>query len=159
MGTVTEQEPVIARPRERLTARAGRRATRQAGRGRPFEEFADPSLPEENNRLGRTLYRWKAEIANWHVARVTNAATDGGRPPTTSPNASNASPTGSPTSPTTGSAPCSMPANPTGRYSTPSLHPETRSAGIRRSPAATHSSPDATSRTLRFQRSTAASPG
>ncbi|MCQ3814177.1 MAG: transposase [Acidimicrobiia bacterium] len=26
--------------------------------------------------MGRTLSRWRTEIANWHVARVTNAATE-----------------------------------------------------------------------------------
>ncbi|MCQ3815076.1 MAG: transposase, partial [Acidimicrobiia bacterium] len=33
-------------------------------------------MPEEINRLGRTLSGWRTEIANWHVARVTNAATE-----------------------------------------------------------------------------------
>ena len=37
-GTVTEQDPEIGPPRERLTTRAGRWVTRQAGRGRPFCE-------------------------------------------------------------------------------------------------------------------------
>ena len=39
-GTVTEQDPQIAPCRERLTARAGRWVTRQAGRGRPLKELA-----------------------------------------------------------------------------------------------------------------------
>ena len=26
--------------------------------------------------MGRTLSRWRTETANWHVARVTNAATE-----------------------------------------------------------------------------------
>ncbi len=39
-GTVTEQDREIAPPREKLTARAGRWATRQAGRARPVDEVA-----------------------------------------------------------------------------------------------------------------------
>ena len=38
-GTV-EQDPEIAPPREKLTTRAGRWATRQAGRARPVGEVA-----------------------------------------------------------------------------------------------------------------------
>ena len=38
-------------------------------------DLQDPWLPEEINRLGRTLWRWRTQIANWHTARVTNAAT------------------------------------------------------------------------------------
>ena len=52
-----------------------------------------------------------------------NSAKPSRQEPTTSPNASNAPPSGSPTSTTTGSGPCCMPANPTGRSSTPSPHP------------------------------------
>ena len=40
-GTVTEQDPEIAPPREKLTTRAGRWTTRQGGRGRPLGEIAD----------------------------------------------------------------------------------------------------------------------
>ena len=39
-------------------------------------ELQDPSLPVEVNRLGRTLWRWRTQIANWHTARVSNAATE-----------------------------------------------------------------------------------
>ena len=39
-------------------------------------DLQDPGLPTEINRLGRTIERWKAQIANWHAARVTNAATE-----------------------------------------------------------------------------------
>ena len=35
-----------------------------------------PGLPTEINRLGRTLWRWRTQISNWHAARVTNAATE-----------------------------------------------------------------------------------
>ncbi len=40
------------------------------------DEFQDPWLPDEINRLGRTLWRWRTQISNWHHARVTNAATE-----------------------------------------------------------------------------------
>ena len=39
-------------------------------------EFQDPYLPKEVNRLGRTIARWATPIANWHHARVTNAASE-----------------------------------------------------------------------------------
>ena len=39
-------------------------------------DFQDLSLAPEINRLGRTLWRWRTQIANWHHARVTNAATE-----------------------------------------------------------------------------------
>ena len=35
-----------------------------------------PGLPPEINRLGRTIWNWRHQIANWHAARVTNAATE-----------------------------------------------------------------------------------
>ena len=39
-------------------------------------DLQDPGLPTEINRLGRTIWRWRTQIANWHTARVTNAATE-----------------------------------------------------------------------------------
>ena len=39
-------------------------------------DLQDPGLPPEINRLGRTIERWRTQIANWHTARVTNAATE-----------------------------------------------------------------------------------
>ena len=39
-------------------------------------DLQDPGLPTEVNRLGRTLWRWRAPISAWHAARVTNAATE-----------------------------------------------------------------------------------
>ena len=59
---------------------------------------------------------------------TTPVCPDPPKPLTTSPNASNASPSDELTSPTTESAPCYMQANPTGHYSTPSLPPEIRRA-------------------------------
>ena len=39
-------------------------------------DLQDPAMPTEINRLGRTIWRWRTQIANWHTARVTNAATE-----------------------------------------------------------------------------------
>ena len=39
-------------------------------------DLQDPAMPAEINRLGRTLWTWRHQIANWHTARVTNAATE-----------------------------------------------------------------------------------
>ena len=33
-------------------------------------------MPEEINRLGRTITTWRTQISNWHAARVTNAPTE-----------------------------------------------------------------------------------
>ena len=38
-------------------------------------DLQDPGMPAEINRLGRTIWRWRTQISNWHAARVTNAAT------------------------------------------------------------------------------------
>ena len=40
------------------------------------QDLQDPAMPAEIDRLGRTLWRWRTEIANWHAARVNNAATE-----------------------------------------------------------------------------------
>ena len=37
-------------------------------------EFQD--LPPEINRLGRTIWNWRAQISNWHAARVSNGPTE-----------------------------------------------------------------------------------
>ncbi len=87
-------------------------------------EFQDPDLPPEINRLGRTIWNWRAQISNWHAARVSNGPTEAAN----TMSASNAPPSGSPTSPTTESAPCYTPANLTGRCSTHSLRPNSRRA-------------------------------
>ena len=39
-------------------------------------DLQDPGMPEEINRLGRTVWNWRTQIANWHAARVTNAPTE-----------------------------------------------------------------------------------
>ena len=40
------------------------------------DDLQDPDLPSEIKQLGRTLRRWRHQITNWHVAHVTNAATE-----------------------------------------------------------------------------------
>ena len=40
------------------------------------QDLQDSAMPTEINRLGRTIWRWRTQIANWHTARVTNAATE-----------------------------------------------------------------------------------
>ena len=39
-------------------------------------DLQEPGLPEEINRLGRTIATWRTQISNWHAARVTNAPTE-----------------------------------------------------------------------------------
>jgi transposase len=39
-------------------------------------DLQEPELPEEARSLGRTLLRWKHQIAAWHEAHVTNAPTE-----------------------------------------------------------------------------------
>ena len=40
------------------------------------KDLQDPGMSPEINRLGRTLWTWRHQIANWHTARVTNAAAE-----------------------------------------------------------------------------------
>ena len=185
-GAVTEQDGEIVPRRERLTTRAGRWATRQAGRGRPVQDVAselgcswhpvnmsvrrwgEALLDADTERIRGTEALGLDEHLMWRRGRFRTKAwatsivdvgrgqlldivagwaalcgagdtrsptgtppespTPPPRPSTTWPNASNAPPSGSPTSTTTGSGHCCMPANPTGHSSTPSLHPETRRA-------------------------------
>ena len=61
-GTVTEQDREIAPPRERLTARAGRWATRQAGRGRPVKDLA--------SELGCSWHPVNASVRRWGGALI-----------------------------------------------------------------------------------------
>ena len=39
-------------------------------------DLQDQSCPPEINMLGRTITRWRHQIAAWHTARLTNAATE-----------------------------------------------------------------------------------
>lgn len=45
------------------------------------QDLQDESCPPEINQLGRTLIRWRDQIAAWHQAHVTNAATEGHEQP------------------------------------------------------------------------------
>jgi len=87
-------------------------------------DLQDPGLPPEINRLGRTISRWRHQIANWHTARVTNAATEAVEQSHQTGQTSRVRVHRLRQLPTE-SEPCSTPANPTGPCSTPSLHPRT----------------------------------
>jgi transposase len=39
-------------------------------------DLQDDSCPPEIHQLGRTVNRWKAQIANWHKAHLTNGPTE-----------------------------------------------------------------------------------
>ena len=56
-GTVTEQDREIAPPREKLTTRAARWATRQAGRARPVGDVAG-ELGCSWHRVNESVRRW-----------------------------------------------------------------------------------------------------
>ena len=40
------------------------------------DDLQDGWCPLEINKLGRTVSRWTAQIANWHLSRVTNGPTE-----------------------------------------------------------------------------------
>jgi transposase len=42
----------------------------------PGTDLQEPDYPIEARSLGRTLIRWKHEIAAWHTAHVTNGPTE-----------------------------------------------------------------------------------
>ena len=44
-------------------------------------DLQDPGLPPEINRLGRTLWTWRHQIANRRTARVANAAAEAANNP------------------------------------------------------------------------------
>ena len=48
------------------------RRVRRSARG----DLQDESCPPEVRQLGRTLGRWRAQITNWHQARVSNGPTE-----------------------------------------------------------------------------------
>ena len=68
-GTVTEQDPQIAPPRERLTTRAGRWATRQAGLGRPLGEVAD-ELGCSWHPVNESVRRWGEALLAADTQRI-----------------------------------------------------------------------------------------
>ncbi len=72
-GTVTEQAPEIAPPREKLTTRAGRSATRQAGRGRPVGEVAS-ELGCSWHRVNVSVRRWGEALLAADTERISQVA-------------------------------------------------------------------------------------
>ena len=72
-GTVTEQDPQIAPPREKLTTRAGRWATRQAGRARPVDEVA-AELGCSWHRVNASVRRWGSALLDADTARISDVA-------------------------------------------------------------------------------------
>ncbi len=87
----------------------------------------DESCPPEIRQLGRTLLRWRDQIAAWHQAHVSNGPTEAAN---NLINASSPPRSASRASGTTESARCSMPASQTGTYSPPSNPAEIRSARL-----------------------------
>ena len=69
-GTVTEQDPAIASERERLTTRAGRWATRQAGGGRPLKDVA-AELGCSWHRVNVSVRRWGAALLDADTERIS----------------------------------------------------------------------------------------
>ena len=67
--TVTEQDCEIAPPREKLTTRAGRWATRQAGRGRPLGGIAD-ELGCSWHPVNMSVRRWGEALLDADVERI-----------------------------------------------------------------------------------------
>ena len=65
-GTVTEQDPRVAPERERLTARAGRWATRRSGRGRSRDDIA--------RELGCSRHPVNAPVRRWGCALLAAGA-------------------------------------------------------------------------------------
>jgi len=70
-GTVTEQDPEIAPPREKLTTRAGRWATRQAGRARPVGEVA-AELGCSWHRVNASVRCWGSALLGADTARISD---------------------------------------------------------------------------------------
>ncbi len=68
-GTVTEQDPRIASERERLTTRAGRWATRQAGLGRTVAEVAD-ELGCSRRPVNASVRRWGEALLEADTERI-----------------------------------------------------------------------------------------
>ena len=69
-GTATEQDPEIAPPREKLTARAGRWATRQAGRARPVDEVA-AELGCSWHPVNASVRRWGSALLDADTTRIS----------------------------------------------------------------------------------------
>ena len=72
-GAVTDQDPEIAPPREKLTARAGRWATRQAGRARPVGGVA-AALGCSRRPVNASVRRWGSALVDADTARISDVA-------------------------------------------------------------------------------------
>ena len=70
-GAVTEQDPAIVPVRERLTVRAGRWATRQAGRGRPVKDVAS-ELGCSWHPVNASVRRWGEALIDADTARISD---------------------------------------------------------------------------------------
>ena len=68
-GTMTEQAAEIAAPREQLTARAGRWATRQAGKGRPIKDIAE-ELGCSWHPVNLSMRRWGEALLEADKTRI-----------------------------------------------------------------------------------------
>ena len=44
-------------------------------------DLQDQGLPEQADRLGRTLWRWREQVSNRHAARAANAPTEAANNP------------------------------------------------------------------------------
>ena len=75
-GAVTEQEPEIAPERERLTTRAGRWATRQAGRGRPAKDVAE-ELGCSWHPVNMSVRRWGEALLDADAERIRGTEAPG----------------------------------------------------------------------------------
>ena len=71
-GTVTEQDALIAPPRERLTTRAGRWATRQIGKGRPIKDIAE-ELGCSWHTVNLSVRRWGEALLEADKKRIGQA--------------------------------------------------------------------------------------
>ena len=69
VGTATEQAPAIAPQRALLTARAGRWATRQAGRGRPLTDIAG-ELGCGWHPVNDSVRRWGQALLDADTSRI-----------------------------------------------------------------------------------------
>ena len=107
-----------------LYAHADRRPRPRVGRPSSADDLQDTDYPIEARSLGRTLIRWKHQIAAWHTRPREQRAHRGGQQPDQAGEARRLRLHVA--SGTTGSAHCSTPASPTGtcwRRSHPAIPP------------------------------------
>ena len=69
VGTFTDQQPAIALPRARVTARAARHATRRAGAGRAISEIA-AELGAGWHTVMAAVHRWGGALLEADTARI-----------------------------------------------------------------------------------------